>query len=146
MKIYFHKICLYHNFSSYHEHNTRSANYLLSSFQSINLPQWSINYTGPLLWDNIPTHIRTSKSLSSFKSAHKKFSISGYPNQGLITSAYTHRSLALTVFRGACRDVGLRLDSPSSCCAVIIQLILTEHFYKNEKSRKSTSESCSLKK
>ena len=76
--VYFFKNNLYNNFVRSHNHNTRSSHNLLPEFQKTNVTQRSINYSVPVLWDELPLDIRSLSTLSQFKRAVKIFYTSRY--------------------------------------------------------------------
>ena len=73
-------LCFYSFFTlktSIHSHNTRTDEYLtlfLKSAES-NVKKLSLSVRGPVLWNSIPCHIRSSESLRLFSKHLKEFLI-----------------------------------------------------------------------
>ena len=55
----------------YHNYNTRSANNFHIPFHRTSTTQSSIFYHGTILWNNLPTSIKNSKTLTQFKRQYK---------------------------------------------------------------------------
>ena len=60
-------------------YQTRSGDYYASPLHRLTLTQnLSIQYQGPIIWENIPVHIRQCPSIASFKHNYRSFLISRY--------------------------------------------------------------------
>ena len=62
--------------NSFHEYNTRSAtNFHLPKIRT-NVAKNSIYFKGPIVWNNIPTHLKNKPSSKSFKTQFKSHLLS----------------------------------------------------------------------
>ena len=61
-----------------HHINTRNRDRALPKFHRLNVCQQSISYTGPNIWNNLPSDLRNIESLSLFKNKLKKFFVEQY--------------------------------------------------------------------
>ena len=66
------------NFGISHTINTRQRNLAVPEFQRLSQTQRSTNYIGPIIWNEIPAHIREISSLPMFKKRLKSFYIDQY--------------------------------------------------------------------
>ena len=69
------------NFVRTHLHDTRFRSNLLPEHQRLSVCQHSINFVGPHIWNEIPTSVKDSISLSSFKFKFKSSLIDQYTNR-----------------------------------------------------------------
>ena len=65
-------------FGRSHSHSTRNRDTLLPEFQRLSLTQKSIAFQLPSLWNNIPDDIKTSPTLSRFKTLYRDYLLSSY--------------------------------------------------------------------
>ena len=61
-----------------HDHNTRSTGNLVPTFQRTNLTQRSLFYCAPLAWNVLPSDVKNSSSVRTFKKNLKFYLISLY--------------------------------------------------------------------
>ena len=61
-----------------HERNTRFSSSTLPSFNRLTLCQHCITYTGPSYWNDLPSSLRESRSLKTFKANLKKEILGNY--------------------------------------------------------------------
>ena len=61
-----------------HHINTRNRDRALPKFHRLNVCQQSISYTGPNIWNNLPSDLRNIESLSLLKNKLKKFFVGQY--------------------------------------------------------------------
>ena len=64
--------------SENHEYNTRNALNFEYPNTKLNFCDTSICYQGVKTWNNIPNHIKRSKTVKSFNATYKKLIISDY--------------------------------------------------------------------
>lgn len=64
--------------NKFHNYDTRSANKFHLPKTHLSLYQRSIIYSGPRLWNSLPSAIRDSKSLNVFKLRYKSFLLNSY--------------------------------------------------------------------
>ena len=65
-------------FNRNQSYETRNSSDLLPSFHRLTTPQHSVSFTGPHLWNSIPSRLKNLQSLTTFKIEFKKFLISHY--------------------------------------------------------------------
>ena len=70
--MYFFKNRLAHNFARSHSYDTRRAIELCPIYQSLNLTQRSINYVGPMVWNEITTEVKELNTIKKFKASLEK--------------------------------------------------------------------------
>ena len=61
-----------------HNYSTRNSHLLLPTYRRLSLTQHSITYTGPSIWNSLPSEIKSLSTVDSFKSMLKKYFISFY--------------------------------------------------------------------
>ena len=66
------------NFGMNHDRNTRHNNLTSSEFHRLTICQRAVSYRGPLIWNNLPLHLRTIESLPSFKNKLKLYFLNHY--------------------------------------------------------------------
>ena len=68
----------FENYTSSHTYSTRSSNLLNPHYQRLSVTQHSLSYSGPSLWNTLPSTVKSSCSLLSFKSKLKHHLIQSY--------------------------------------------------------------------
>ena len=68
------------NYDRNHSYLTRSRNTLRTPLCRLTYTQQSVNYQGPLIWNEIPIDIKESRSISTFKYKFKNYLINQYNN------------------------------------------------------------------
>ena len=71
-----------------HSYNTRNRSHLISTFQRTVLTQRPLLYSAPNVWNQIPTEIKTTSTLSKFKRILKAYLMNKYVNQVYSTTLY----------------------------------------------------------
>ena len=61
-----------------HDYNTRNALNFEYPNNKLNFCDKSISYQGAKIWNNIPSHVKSSKNLNSFKTSFKQLIIANY--------------------------------------------------------------------
>ena len=65
-------------FSNSHNLNTRNSNLATASFHRLTSTQHSVSFSGPKIWNSLPSNIRNINSLPSFKLKLKQYFINQY--------------------------------------------------------------------
>ena len=61
-----------------HDYKTRNALNFEYPNNKLNFCNKSISYQGAKIWNNIPSHVKSSKNLNSFKTSFKQLIIADY--------------------------------------------------------------------
>ena len=56
-----------------HQHDTRHASQLVTETRRLTSSGFSIKFTGPKIWNDLPNTLRNANSLEEFKSKIKSF-------------------------------------------------------------------------
>ena len=107
------KLNNFSQFQTNHAYNTRFRQQLRPTFERLTQPQRSINYRGPMIYNEIPEYIKNAENLCLFKKRLKRFYIDTYsPNS--LTQWLTYCLSYLYILTGQ------KPNSFFSCLCVII--------------------------